>query len=129
MQERRKYTRLPLELAAEIRLPGGTVVKGRTNNISFGGIFFQSSDLTGFKPGDRCFLSIILQEDGERLSIDFNCEVIHLQGTGTGLGFISIDGADAYNHFRNLMVMNSPEPDKLLEELELHPGIILKEQM
>ena len=125
MKKQRKHTRLPLELTAEIKLSNGAIFKGVTKNISFGGIFFKISGLTELKQGDHCTFSIILQEEVERLSIDFNSEVIHIQRSGIGLRFISINGADSYNHFKNLMVMNSPDPDRLLEELELHPGILL----
>ena len=127
MKEHRKHTRLPLELTAEIKLSNGVVYKGETKNISFGGIFFKTSDSTEIKQGERCNFSIILQEEIGRLAIDFDCEVIHIQSSGIGLRLISINGADAYNHFKNLMVMNSPDPDKLLEELELHPGLVLQD--
>lgn len=127
MKELRKHTRLPLELTAEIKASNGEVYKGGTKNISFGGAFFKISDLAKLKQGERCNFSIILQEEVERLSIDFNSEVVHVQSSGIGLRFISINGADAYNHFKNLMTMNSPDPDKLLEELDLHPGIILQD--
>lgn len=125
MKEHRKYTRIPLELAAEITSSNGVVYKGGTKNISFGGTFFQMTYSTKLKEGERCNFSIILKEEAERLSIDFNSEVIYVQRSGIGLRFISIDGADSYNHFKNLMAMNSQDPDKLLEELELHPGILL----
>ena len=127
MKEHRKHTRLPLELVAEIKLANGTIYKGVTKNISFGGVFFRISGFTGLKEGDRCIFAIILREEADRLSIDFSIEVVHIQNSGMGLRFISINGADAYTHFKNLMVMNSPDPDKLLEELELHPGIVLKD--
>lgn len=127
MKDHRKHTRIPLELTAEIKSSNGVVYKGGTKNISFGGIFFKISDLTELKQGESCNFSIILQEEISRLAIDFNCEVVHIQSSSLGLRFISINGTDAYNHFKNLMVMNSPEPDKLLEELELHPGLILQD--
>lgn len=126
MHENRKHTRLPLQLTAEITLSNGTLYRGITKNISFGGIFFKISGSTRLKRGEQCHFSIILQEGSERLSIDFNSEVVHTRRSGVGLRFISIEGADAYNHFKNLMVMNSPDPDTLLEELERHPGILLR---
>ena len=124
MAEHRKNTRIPLKLTAEIKSSNGFVYKGGTKNISFGGAFFRISDLTELKQGEHCNFSIILLEDAERLTIDFSSEVIYVQKTGIGLKFNTINGADAYNHFKNLMVMNSPDPDKLLEELEVSPGIL-----
>jgi hypothetical protein len=125
--EQRKHTRILLELPAEIKSSNGVVHKGGTVNISFGGVFFEASNLSDITPGEKCDFSIILTEGVERLSIGFDCEVIHLQKSGIGLKFDAINGADAYNHFKNLMVMNSPDPDKLLEELEVYPGLILQE--
>jgi hypothetical protein len=128
MKESRKYTRLPLELAAEITLSNGKTYQGVTKNICFGGTFFEAPDLPEPKLWENCNLSVFLHEEVEKVSIDFNCEVIHVQPTGIGLKFNSINGTDAYNHLKNLMVMNSPEPDKLLKELELHPGMLLLDE-
>ncbi|CAN2041437.1 PilZ domain-containing protein [Candidatus Magnetomoraceae bacterium gMMP-15] len=128
MKENRKHTRLPLELPAEIKLSNGAIYKGGIKNISFGGVFLDMPDLTELKQGNKCKLSVILQEELKRLSIDFDCEVIHVQSSGIGLRFIAINGTEAYNHFKNLMVMNSPDPDQLLEELERHPGLILQDK-
>ena len=125
MKQYRKHTRILLDLAAEIKSTDGTVYRGRTKNISFGGVFFKKSRLTALKQDEKCNFSIILSEGTEGLSIEFDSEVVHIRKTGVGLRFASIKGTDAYHHFKNLMVMNSPDPDKLLEELELHPGIIL----
>ena len=128
MKESRKYTRLLLELTAEIKCSSGKTYRGVTKNICFEGAFFETPDFPEPKLGECCKLSVILHEKVERLSIDFNCIVIHVQLTGIGLKFNSIEGTDAYNHLKNLMVMNSPEPDKLLEELELHPGMLLLDE-
>jgi hypothetical protein len=127
MKEHRKHTRIPLQLTAEIRSSNGEIFKGGTKNISFGGTFLQIPNSAKLKQGEHCYFSIILQEEAERLSIDFNSEVIYIQRSGIGLRFISINGTDAYNHFKKLMAMNSPTPDKLLDELELHPGILLQD--
>jgi hypothetical protein len=127
MTEHRKHTRIPLELTAEIKSSNGLVFKGGTKNISFGGAFFNLSDSKELKQGEHCNFSIILLEEAERLSIDFCSEVIYVQKTGLGLRFLSINGPDSYDHFKTLMTMNSPSPDVLLEELELHPGILLQE--
>ncbi|TFH42307.1 MAG: hypothetical protein E4G96_03730 [Chrysiogenales bacterium] len=56
--------------------------------------------------------------------ITFDCRAVHSTGSDAGFSFTSIDGAECYDHFKNLLAMNSPDPALHLAELRENPGII-----
>jgi len=124
MKEKRKHTRIPLEIEANIKYAEKSL-KGKTKNISFGGVYIELKDISCFTPEDICDVTLILKNEMS-VNISFKCKIIHIFESGMGMQFKSIEGIDCYEHFKNLMVFNSKEPEKLLEELEKHPGIIMK---
>ncbi len=122
IQELRKHKRLSITVKTEITLPDGSVCQGESKNIGFGGMFIKTDDLTEITRDMECDASLILHES---ISIRLRCRVIHIQDDGVGFNFISINVLD-YEHFKNLMVANSPDPEKLLEEEEQHPGLVIE---
>jgi c-di-GMP-binding flagellar brake protein YcgR len=121
---KRKHMRLPLALRCAITLPKGETCRAETRNISFGGVSVKMPDNHSVRAGDRCVVSLLLESSGD-IAITFECQAVHITGDDIGFRFISIDGVECYDHFKNLMTMNSPDPDQLLEELRVSPGIIV----
>ena len=125
MKEKRKHTRIPLKFNLEVKTADGRTFEGYTKDISFGGTRITLTDKNDLKIDQECTVSLILQtEPGPK--IDFNCRVIHIHKSDLGLKFLSIEGLDSYDHFKNLMVFNHKQPDHLLKELEEHPGLIVE---
>lgn len=128
MHEHRRHTRLPLVMDVEVRTVSGTLFRGKTRNISFGGMLLELEETDRIGKGEAVHLSLILQDDhpeeGGRLAIEFESRVVH-KSKGLGIQFIAMDFT-FYQHFKNLMVLNSPDPDLLLEELRANPGLLVK---
>ncbi|MBF0227174.1 MAG: PilZ domain-containing protein [Desulfobacterales bacterium] len=126
--EKRKHKRIPIEVAAEIELPDGKIYKGKTENLCFGGAFVSLTEEFNKQNIENCNLKLILKESNNQIDIKFKCDIVHIQkdetGIGIGIKFKSIDG-DSYHYFKKLMVLNSSEPEDLLEELQQSPGIII----
>jgi len=127
VSEKRKHTRLPIQIDADILLPNGMKIAAKTENISFGGLFLrlESSTETGLQPGMACDIHLLLLWNEQQVPIQLRCRTVHLHRQGIGFEFIGIE-SESYGHFKNLMVMNSTAPDNLLEELERYPGIIFE---
>ena len=125
MNSARKHTRLPLDIDAEIETRDGNIYKGRTNSISFGGMFVVIDPVPDLhvKENCRCILHLGFGEHTE--SIKLECRVIHIQENGIGFQFRTIDFED-YHTFKRMMVLNSKDPDRLLAELRKHPGLIVE---
>ena len=120
--ENRKHQRLVIEISATITLPDGTQYNGKTTNISFSGAFVEIAAPRGLRRGDRCLLTLRLQEGSEPMLLNFKCKIRHAKPHGAGIEFRAIFAED-YNDFVYLMVNHSPDPDGLLEEVSRNPGI------
>jgi c-di-GMP-binding flagellar brake protein YcgR len=124
-KDRRKYTRIALQLKAELKLAGNNIYHGRTKNISFGGVFVFCNNAAGIPVGEEASLTLVLDSRSHRSEIAFRCEIVRTDETGVGVKFISVD-INGYQQFKNLMVFNSSDPDVLLAELDKHPGLVIQ---
>jgi len=122
--ENRKHTRLPIHVRAELQLAGHRTHRGTTLNISFGGACVQLPGRYDIHPGEACHLTLVLQDEPERTTIDIRCEVAHAENNDLGLHFLGIT-VDTYQDFRQLMINHSPDPELLLEELRNNPGLVM----
>jgi hypothetical protein len=130
--EKRKHARLSIQLDAKIQTESGNVYDGKTKNISFGGLFLSMSPNEVLEEDDSCTVSLLLNKDddsGPVIPLTFQCNIIHCRKNGYGLQFVCIEGLEAYDHFEKLMILNSDEPDRLMAELEKHPGLIVNQKL
>jgi c-di-GMP-binding flagellar brake protein YcgR len=121
-KDRRKHTRVALELEAELQLDNSITAEGKTKNISFSGIFMYCVNAANIPVGGNGSLKIFLQADPHINIINFRCQVVRTDESGVGIRFINID-VNGYQQFKNLMIYNSSDPDMLLAELEKNPGL------
>ena len=125
MEEKRKHMRLSLKFNVQVKTADDRIYEGYTNNISFSGTCITLSEKNDIRICQKITASVLLQPE-QGLTINFNCEVVHTQKKSLGLKFLSIEGLDSYEHFKNLMVYNHKQPDQLLQELAEHPGLIIE---
>ncbi|MBF0101124.1 MAG: PilZ domain-containing protein [Desulfobacterales bacterium] len=125
MLNKRKHTRLPIQIKAMVKVnQDEEYIIGKTKNVSFGGICLSVVDSIAIKQGEECEVVLILYEGTPPIGIEFKCKVVHNRDSDLGFKFISINSED-YEHFKNLMVLNSSNPMMLLDELKKNPGILL----
>ena len=125
LKENRKNTRYHIELEGKIILSDNSSFKGKTKNLSFGGAYLYCVNSLSVPEGETCFLELTLEGTPQSRVLKFNCKTIHVNDSGVGLQFITID-IFGYEQFKNLMVFNSSDPDALLAELEKSPGLDIK---
>jgi len=123
--ERRKNLRNSLKQDAELTLTEKSVYKGTTKNISFSGVYMYCADAKSIPVGETGFFKIFIQAQQQTEIISFTCQVIRTDDKGVGLKFIDID-LEGYQNFKNLMLYNSSDPDKLLADLEESPGLDIR---
>ena len=122
LKERRKHTRISLGLEAELRLSDNVTFAGKIKDISFSGVFMYCVNSADIPSGGTGLLKLLLQAGPHRNVINFRCQVVRTDESGAGIKFINTD-VDGYQQFKNLMLYNSADPDKLLAELEKNPGL------
>ena len=123
--EKRKHTRLPIAIKAEIQLENGKICPGVTKNMSFSGVLAEIQKAEDVRTGDLCNLTIFLADGQKEPAIEFECKVVRKDETDIGFKYIAIIDVESYMHFKNLMVSNSKEPEMLIQELKQNPGIII----
>ena len=121
-KERRKHTRVPLRFNAELSFADGELFNGATEDMSFGGAYIVCEHLADTERRDNCTVTIINPAGDEPLQIPIKCRIVRADQRGVGIRFISMDIND-YQQFKQLMVYNSADPDTLMAELELDPGL------
>ena len=125
-KNKRKHTRLSLELRAELKVNDSSF-EGSTSNMSFGGAFitFPTPVEDSIPKGTDCELQLHLGAGSKSLKVPIQCKIARCSEDGVGIEFCSTT-IEGYWHFKNLMVYNSPEAEILLAELEVHPGLIIQ---
>jgi c-di-GMP-binding flagellar brake protein YcgR len=123
--ERRKNSRIALQIEAELQLSEKAVHRGKTRNISFSGVYMSCMNASSIPVGETGFFKLFMEPSSGADAIQFMCQVVRIDDTGTGLKFIDID-LEGYQKFKNIMLYNSPDPDKLLAELDANPGLDIR---
>lgn len=125
--ERRKNSRISLKHNSELTLSEKTVIAGATKNISFSGAYMYCPNAKSIPTGETGFFRIVIKSQQETVTINFMCQVIRTDEEGVGLKFINID-LEGYERFKKLMLYNSPDPDKLLTEIDKSPGLEIRKR-
>jgi len=120
-QEKRKHTRISINIDAELQTSNGTF-RGKMKNVSFSGIFIYCANSANIIIGETCYLKLILQTEPHPNIINFQCKIIRTDASGVGVRLTRVD-MEGYQKFKNLMVYNSSNPDNLLDELNKNPGL------
>ena len=121
-KDRRKNTRISLELEAELQLSGHGAYTGKTRDISFSGVYLLCMHAAKIPVGATGLLKLYLQAGPVPNAIAIKSQVVRTDESGAGIRFIHID-IEGDRQFKNLMAYNSPDPDTLLSELAKHPGL------
>jgi|GEM_PF-992717 len=122
MNEQRTNTRLAIQLDATVISFSGENFFATTRNISFSGMRISPVSDIDLIAGDEC--RVVLSLSGSEITIDFSCKTIYNGLNGIGLEYLAVNGVESYGHFENLLLANSADPESLLLQCDLHPGII-----
>jgi hypothetical protein len=113
-KERRNHKRLNINFKSKLKFHGDLALNGVTRNISFGGAFIELEAVPQVCKND--YFSLVLLG-----KIEFTCRVIHSNQDGIGFKFDFIL-IKYYEYFKNLMLTNAPDPNRLIKELERWGG-------
>ncbi|MEG3640388.1 PilZ domain-containing protein [Magnetococcus sp. PR-3] len=120
---RRKLTRIPIHLRAELHLKGEPACHVRLENISFSGAGVYCEQMHTPCGQQDLRMVLVLNPEDNRFDINLHAQVVYTHKDGRiGLHFTGID-AESYRHFEHLMIFNSEHGDDLIRELTEHPGL------
>jgi hypothetical protein len=119
--EKRRFSRIVFQIEAELAVPGKLYKVDEISNLSVGGCQLDLGE--SIKEGTECSLLIILNPADSRMNVEVGGEVIRVQGNVAGIKFTSIE-PEALVHLQNIIRYNSPDPDRIEDEIDEHPGLV-----
>lgn len=127
MQEagnQREFSRVEVEIAAQLVTDGGTRVDGKLHDISLNGACIESE--ASLAVGDTCGVDVILGQEGEeKIVIHAEGKVVRRLSSSLAISFESVD-SDGFPHLQNLVLYNAGDVAHVQEEFSSHVGIKAK---
>lgn len=115
----REFTRVPLRVRAEVKGGGFAIASSVTQNVSLKGLFVACS--VPLPQATECQITLFLG-DGD-IQIQAEGTVVHSYPEGIALQFTRILGLESFEHLRNLVLYNAPDPDQVENEFNTSTGI------
>lgn len=119
----REFTRIPVQVRAHVQGGGCNIVNSATQNLSLKGVLVTCAE--ALPEGTECQITLLLG-DGE-IEIEAEGTVVHRYPEGIALQFTRILGLESFEHLRNLLLYNAPDPNQVESEFEASTGIHRKE--
>jgi hypothetical protein len=118
--EKRRFTRIPFKVMADIRIAGRGISVDGIRNLSVGGCLVSLNE--PFETGTACQMDIWMTGSSSDLKVSVDGEIVRGDPLDTAIKFTRID-PDSLYHLRNIIRYNSSDSDKVEDELNTHPGL------
>lgn len=121
--EKRKFSRIPLPFELTLIFEDGSHHKvNHFDNVSVGGCLISMQ--AEYAHHKTCSVKIELGQDQKQApTILAHGNIIRQNEHQLAIQFTSID-PDSLFHLQNLIRYNSPDPDKVDSEIQLHKGLL-----
>jgi len=119
--EKRKFSRITLNMPGKLSIGEDIYSFPTINNLSVGGCSLDIVEVI-VAPGTECSLWLPLDSTNPGLGIDVMGVVLRCSGGNLGIRFDSITPESLF-HLHNLIRYNSPTPERIDDEIALHPGL------
>lgn len=120
-EERRRFTRIPFNVNAEITVNDSLYTVKEISNLGVGGCLVPIKEHV--EPGTPCHVKILLSGTIREMSIEIDGEIKHSTPDALAVRFTRIDPEGLF-HLHNIIRYNSPDPDTIDREISEHPGLV-----
>lgn len=118
--DHREFSRIDIKITAKLQAKGREEVSADTHDVSMKGLFVIGK--TDWPMGTECDIHLILKGLNPPVDIKVKGRVQRVAEEGMGLLFTEI-GLEAYEHLRNLILLNVDDLEQAEEELKNHLGL------
>jgi hypothetical protein len=119
-EEKRRFTRVPFRVSAEIMANGFACRAEEILNLSVGGCLLPvKADL---EPGTECHFKIMMAGTTSELCIQVKGEIMRSDAGAVAVKFTEID-AESLFHLQNIIRYNSSDYEAVDREIRYHPGL------
>lgn len=119
-EEKRRFSRIVFTMNAELAVRGRLFKVAEIANLSVGGCQIDIGE--DFPAGMECNLVIVLNPADRTMNVEVDGEVIRSSKGVVAVKFSSI-APEALVHLQNIIRYNSPDPDRIEQEIDEHPGL------
>lgn len=120
-EDKRRFSRIFLDMPAELTVAETSYTIERIANLSIGGCLLKIKD--DFPIGAECQFAIILNDPPQDLRVNVNGEIVRSDAETVGIKFTRINPDDLI-HLQNIIRYNFENPDKISDEIKRHPGLL-----
>lgn len=118
-ENKREFTRVPIQVPIEVQA-GDRIIHGLlTGNVSMKGLLVGTKEV--LPEGTSCILRIVLGEGAAEVRAE--ATVARVYPGALALQFSRILGTESFEHLRQLVLYNAPDPEQVESEFHAHAGI------
>lgn len=120
--EKREFSRAPVSVEIELTADGFRLSAQNVRDVSIGGVCLGPCEQR-MPLGARCQVRLFVGGRASGVCIAATGEIVRADGTGVGIGFTEINGTESYHHLRQLVLLNSGDPERAGQEFAAHLGL------
>ncbi len=121
MTNSREFSRSDVQIEANVLGEGIEISAAKVLNLSLNGVLVDCEAQPAL--GTSCEVRLLFGDIKDKMSIVATGRIIRADSQGLGLVFDEVQGTDGFHHLRQLVLLNSKEPDTVQEEFDEHLGI------
>ena len=119
--EKRRFSRIVLNMAAELTVDDTVYSFMHVDNLSVGGCLLKTGEC--LREGTACRFWLPLEPADPHLSIEAFGEIVRCDGESVSVRFTRITPESLF-HLQNVIRFNAPDPDRIDGEIMQHPGLV-----
>ncbi len=114
----REFTRVHVQVKVEVTALGRTIHSTQPQDLSLKGLMIRTEER--LPHGTPCQVRLLLGD--QQTEILAEGEVVRDYEDGFAVQFSRLLGVESYEHLRNLVLYNSPDTERIEQELHAHLG-------
>jgi hypothetical protein len=120
-EEKRRFTRVPFKVEAELIIEDVTYRSDDISNLSVGGCLLPIQ--VNCEAGAKCHVKIRLGGTSSELTVAVEGKVLRAGPDNVAIKFTGVEVDDLF-HLQNIVRYNSSDPDAVEREIRDHFGIV-----
>lgn len=123
--DRRRFTRTPIRISAELAPGSGEIVEGRTSDLSVMGMFFcfkpdsPAEARKSLDKGQECRVALIIEGGNSPIRLNLRGVIMHRAEDGVGVEFVKMN-REAFDNLRYVICYNADNEDRIQSEISSH---------
>lgn len=124
-ENKREFSRVPLQIEVEVSPGQQPIVVSQTKDVSLKGLYLVCD--SPLPLGSDCRVALLLGGGDNPVRIEVSGKIARVDSSGMGLEITEIIGTDSFDHLRNLVLYNAANADQVEEEFHSHLGLKRRE--